>query len=81
MPRIKSKKTEYLVKDFSHWLEDKARDKKMTQKEVAFLLGMSQQSFSYKLRNNSFTYEDFIKLMEIFKPSEKELIGLIKSWE
>ena len=81
MPRIKVYKTEYLVKDFPHWVEDKLREKGMHQKEVAFLLGITQQSLSYKIRNNAFTFEDFIKLMEIFKPDEKELIGLIKSWE
>ena len=80
MPRIKEKKKEYLVKDFSLWLIGQIKENEMTQREVAYLIGTSQQNFSYKLNNHSFTYEDFIKLMEIFKPDEQELMKLVRSW-
>lgn len=81
MPRIKQCKSDYLVNDFPHWIEDSLREKEMKQKELAFLLGISQQTLSYKMRNYTFTFEDFIKIVEIFKPDEKQVIRLVKSWE
>lgn len=80
MPRIKEMKKEYLARDFSLWLIGQIKENGLTQGEVAHRMGTSQQNFSYKLNNQAFSFRDFLKLMEIFKPDADELMKLVRSW-
>ncbi len=80
MPRIQAYKKDYMVRDFAHFVKDKSREMNLTQAEVAKELGISQQKLSYKINHDTFTYADFLAIVEIFKPSDNELMRLVKSW-
>ena len=80
MPRIQAYKKKYMVRDFAHYVKDKTKEMNMTQAEVAEVLGTTQQNLSYKINHDAFSYADFLALMEIFKPDEKEVMRLVKSW-
>lgn len=81
MPRIRQNKKKYLIKDFPYYVKVKMKENGYKQEYMAKELGISQPTFSYKIRNNSFTFRDFVGILEILKPSDEEIVNLIKSWE
>ena len=81
MPRIRQNKKQYLIKDFPYYVRVRMREEGLKQEYVADHLGISQPTLSYKINHNSFTFRDFLNLMELFKPEDNEIVNLIKSWE
>ena len=78
MPRIKQYKEKYMVNDIGAWVSGKLMRLKMTQKVVAGELGITQQALSLKIRSNSFTYEDLIKLFRVFGSDDEEILKIMK---
>lgn len=80
MPRIQALKKDYMVRDFAHFVKDHIRDEGMKQEDLADILGISQQKLSYKICHNTFSYAEFLAIVEVFKPNDNELMRLVKSW-
>ena len=40
--------------------------------------GMSQQNYSWKVKNNSFSYLDLIRLFDALKLPDEEILGRMK---
>lgn len=78
MPRIKEFKERYMVNDIGSWVAGKLMRKKMSQRVAAGELGITQQALSAKIRNNSFTYEDMIKLFKLFGTDDTEILKIMK---
>ena len=79
--RIRQNKKKYLIKDFPYFVKVKMKELKLSQNDVATHLGISQPTLCYKIQHNSFSFIDFLNIMELFKPEDKEIVNLIKSWE
>lgn len=78
MPRIREFKSRYMVNDIGAWVAGKLMRLKITQKTAAGELGITQQALSFKIHNNSFTYEDLIKLFKVFETEDEEILRLMK---
>lgn len=78
MPRIRQYKEKYMVNDIGAWVAGKLMRLKMTQKVAAGELGITQQALSLKIRSNSFTYEDMIKLFRVFGSDDEEILKIMK---
>lgn len=78
MPRIREYKEKYMVNDIGAWVAGKLMRLKMTQKVAAGELGITQQALSLKIRSNSFTYEDMIKLFRVFGSDDEEILKIMK---
>lgn len=81
MPRIRQNKKKYLIKDFPYYVTVRMKELGLKQETVAEKLGISQPTLSYKIKNNTFSYVDFLNLMDLLRPEDKEIISLVKSWE
>lgn len=77
MPRIKANKREYMIKDFSSWLVGKMWEQGLKQKDVAEWLDCTQQNFSLKLKNHSFTLEEIIIIFHKLNVTEEEASKLL----
>lgn len=49
----------------------------LTQITVARELGISQQALSRKIKNNSFTYDNLVKLFKIFHSDADEIVNVM----
>lgn len=78
MPRIREFRDRYMVNDIGAWVAGKLMRMKISQKEAAGELGITQQAMSVKIRSNSFTYEDMIKLFRMFESEDEEILKLMK---
>ncbi|MBQ0113317.1 MAG: hypothetical protein KBT03_09330 [Bacteroidales bacterium] len=78
MPRIKSKKKEYMAKDIGSWISGKMREAKVSQATISKELGITQQAFSYKLFQNSFTYRDLITVFKAVNATDDEILKVMK---
>lgn len=77
MPRIRAKRTDYKLKDFTKWVKVQMLEQDMSQVELADLLGVTQPGISYKLKTNTFTLKDIIIMMNTFNPEAEELKKLL----
>ena len=84
MPRVTIKKKEYMIKDFTGWVLQKARMNGLKQKDVADMLGIAQSSFSTRVKKciktgqNIFSYEEAIILLKAFEATDEEILRLMK---
>ena len=75
-------KTKYRLEDLSSYILGEMRSQKLTQKDLAAVLNMTQGNFSQKLKRHSLTVEELIIIFEELKtPNNKigELIGGLKT--
>lgn len=77
MPRVTINRKQYLKKDFCSWVAGKMFHEH-TQEELGDLLGITQQAFSYKLKNCTFSFDDIVTLLDFFKATDEERIRLLK---
>ena len=78
MPRVTAMKPQYMVQDIGMTIEGYRRRKGMTQAELAEEAGITQQNLSYKIMNNSFRYEDLIKLFKALDLQDEQILRLMK---
>lgn len=74
MPRVKELKAHYMHKDIGRKIDAWRVYRNMTQSELAEMVDMSQQNLSRKIRCNSFTYSDLIKLIKALRIPEKTVL-------
>lgn len=78
MPRVAIKKKEYKVNDLSKWIVGEMREKKLRQKDIAKILGISQPAVSYRIEKGLFTYRELLTLFEKFETTDKDILHLMK---
>ena len=81
MPRIDSKKKEYMIRDFAEWVGGRMKSLGLRQEDLAKELGISQQAVStiidvkkYKSGKikDPFTLGNVITLFKILEATEEE---------
>lgn len=77
MPRVNLNKKKYLMRDFCEWIRGKMLHK-YTETDVARELGITQQGFSKKLKNCTFSFEEVVTLLDFFKATDEERVRLTK---
>ena len=77
MPKVYLSEEERLCEKLSRWIYGELKVQKLSQKQLADEMNISQQMLSYKLKNRSFTFEDFIKAVKTLKPDVEEVMILI----
>lgn len=78
MPRIKSKKKDYMLTDFNVWVAGQLHIREMKQSELGDLLGIPQQSVSQRLRGQTpWTLKEAIIVLHEFQADEKKVSQLL----
>ena len=78
MPAVYITKNQKLKARLAAWVYGQMKVQHITQSMVADKLGISQPSFNRKLRNQSFDFEDFAVLVELFNPEDGEITRLVR---
>lgn len=78
MPRIKAKKKDYKISDLSLYIVGKMYQEDITQEEMAIRLGITQPTFCYKLKQNSFSYGDLLTIFETLGTEDEKILQLMK---
>jgi transcriptional regulator with XRE-family HTH domain len=78
MPRIKELKTNYMLTDIGSTLDTFRRQKKIKQKDLAEMCGLTQQNLSNKFTHNSFKYGDLIKIFHALELTDDQIVRLMK---
>ena len=78
MPRIVELKPQHMVCDIGMTIEGFRKRKGLKQSELAELSGIPQQNLSYKILNNSFKYEDLIKIFKALELTDEQILRLMK---
>ena len=79
MPRIKSKRTNYMVTDFCKWLAGEMFANGYTQNDVAGWMNLTQQCVSYKMKHGSFTLKELLVIFEKLNTDESTISKLLKA--
>lgn len=77
MPRVYLSEADRIKARVTKWLVGTMDEQEITQKTIAKEIGLSQQMFSYKLRNKKFDFCEFIQIIRFLEPEEDELLYLI----
>lgn len=77
MPRITAKNKEYKISDLSKYISGEMWAQDITQKEMAYHLGITQQGFGYKLSHNNFSYGDLLTIFDVLGTSEEKKVELM----
>lgn len=77
MPKVYLNEKEKLSDRLASWVYGQMKNSRVTQGQLAKELDITQQALSYKLRNRSFSYSDFITIVAVFKPDASELAWLV----
>lgn len=85
MPRIHAKKKEYMIGDLPGWIIGRMYTKRLKQKDLADLLGITPQAFSARLQRDGkgnpkdvFTYGDLLILFKALDATDEEILRLTK---
>lgn len=85
MPRIHTKKKEYMIGDLTGWIVGRMYVKGLKQKDLADLLGITPQAFSARLQKDRrgvpkdvFTYGDLLTLFKALDATDEEILRLTK---
>lgn len=78
MPRVNGLKHKYMANDLGGKIVGLMYRSGITQADIATELGIKQPAVSYKIRNNSFSYEDLLKLFKLFELPDAEIVELMK---
>jgi transcriptional regulator with XRE-family HTH domain len=77
MPRVYLSEKDRLSARLSSWVYGEMKVKKIPQRELADAMGVSQQALSRKLKSRSFSFADFLAIVKVLEPDEKELNRLV----
>lgn len=78
MPRIKSKKKDYMITDFNAWVAGQLYVNDMKQSELGHLLGIPQQSVSQRLKGYSnWNLPEIIIILHRFGVDSEQLAQLL----
>ena len=77
MPKAYITKQQKLNNELCRWLIGEMGVRRMTQRNLAEELGISQQDLSYKIKTCSFKYEDLVGIFRILKPDADKLAQIM----
>jgi len=77
MPKVYLNERDRLCSKLSRYVYGEMRIRRITQKEMAEKMNITQQSLSRKLKRESFDFSDFLFFVKEFEPSQKELLDLV----
>lgn len=77
MPKVYLSEKDRLCSKLSRYVYGEMRIRRITQKEMAEKMNITQQSLSRKLKEESFDFSDFLFFVKEFEPSQKELLDLV----
>lgn len=78
MPRVLLNKQLNMPQYFTEWIVLQKHRNKMSNSDIGEALGITSQAVGVKLRNNQYTFQDFIAITKLFGASDEELIKLTK---
>ncbi len=78
MPRCSLNRKKYKVSDLSKWLIGKMYELKMTQADMAELIGISQPAFSNRMKKGIFSYAELLIILDKLKATDEEILRLMK---
>ena len=78
MPRVAIKKKDYMISDLSQWIAGRMYAKKIRQRDMGELLGITQQAFCKKLKISHFTYGELISVLKKLEATDEEILRLMK---
>lgn len=78
VPRVRIKRKDYKISDFSKWIAGKMLENGMNQTEMGALIGISQPAFQNRLKKGLFSYDDVLTLFEKLKATDEEILSLMK---
>ena len=77
MPMIFLTKEERLSSRLASYIYGELKARRIRQADLAHRMGISQPTLSLKIRNKRFSFEDFVAVVDFFKPDEKEINRLV----
>jgi transcriptional regulator with XRE-family HTH domain len=77
MPRVYLSERDRLSARLSSWVYGEMKVKKIPQRKLADAMGVSQQALSRKLQSRSFSFTDFLAIVKLLEPDDKELNRLL----
>lgn len=77
MPKIYLSEKDRLSDRFTTWVYGQMKSNRVTQKQLAEDLHITQQALSYKLKNRQFSFADFVTIVDVFAPNSSELAWLV----
>lgn len=77
MPRIAIKKKQYKISDLSKFVVGEMYAQDVTQEEMARHMGITQSTFSYKLKHNAFSYGDLLTIFDVLGVTNEQKIKLM----
>lgn len=78
MPRLNALKTNYKVNSIGKYIKAYMILADKSQEDVSDELGISQQAYGKKLRNNQFTYEELLTIFQFLGISDEGILDLMK---
>jgi predicted XRE-type DNA-binding protein len=79
MPRVKnkSKQIDYKINDTKAYLIGALKQNKIKQASIAEELGITQQGFSYRLREGTLTQKDLLVIFRRLETPDEKIVSLM----
>lgn len=77
MPRVYLSEKDRLSARLSSWVYGELKVKGIPQRKLADAMGVSQQALSRKLKSRSFSFADFLAIVKVLEPDDKDLSRLL----
>lgn len=77
MPLVYLTKEDRLNSRLATYIYGELKIRRMSQESLAKIMGISRQALTQKLRRHSFSFTDFVTVVSVFEPDEKELNRLV----
>lgn len=78
MPRVLLSKKKYKGTDLVAYIVGEMYTRDLSQSDIAKELGITQQAFSYRLKNHLFTYEDLLTLFQILETPNDKILEMMR---
>ena len=77
MPKIFLNEKDRMSERLVSWVYGQMKSKRITQKQLAEELQITQPALSHKLKVRQFTYTDFVTIVGVFDPDLDDLAWLM----
>jgi len=77
MPKIYLTREMRLREHFALWIFGQMKVNGKSQRKIAGELGLTQQGVCKKFKNQSFSFDDFVFFLNMFKPDQETIMKLV----
>ena len=77
MPKVYMSEQDRLYAKLISWIYGEMKVRGITQRAMAYEMGISQAALSQKLKNRSISFADFLTIVRVLEPDTKELDRLL----